>query len=250
MDENFVSVARNRSEIRRQLENCFDTFARDGTLECSYLSDEFFPYRCELSVQNIGGRDDFIDIGGQHVGNNGDADVQRLEAFGQVTTNFPSIFCTQFVNLREIFVAASEIEWISTRTFENCVNLEYLNMELNALTTLGNGVFTNCVNLNSLSFYGNQLSVIEALAFDRLSLTYLNLDVNQLSYINPSWWLENSQLNYLALSSNQLVSLPSRGFSSLNGLRDLFLSNNPMEVIPVDAFEGLSGLQVCFFIYF
>ncbi|KAG5666386.1 hypothetical protein PVAND_014415 [Polypedilum vanderplanki] len=241
--QNFISIVNNRSEIRNQLSNCFDIFEREGLLQCTYIEDDFLPYRCEFEVQNIAGNDNFERIEGLHVGSRNDNDVLRLESFGQQTFNIPRIICNQFNNLEEIYFAFAGIEVLTSESFSSCNSLNYLNLELNDIAIINSGVLNNLVNLASLSFYGNQLIVIESQAFQNLPLTYLNLDVNRLSYINPEWFVSGSQLTYLTIASNEIVSLPSRGFSNAATLQDLILSNNELNFISIDSFEGLTNLN-------
>lgn len=169
----------------------------------------------------------------------------RVEAFSQSTTIVPSIICRQFINLRELYIGASNVVDISPSNFENCVNLEYLNLELNNIREIPSDLLANSPNLGYLSFYFNEISSINENAFVGTAIWNLKLDGNQLSDLNPSPWLSsiNNTLTHLSLTESELTDLPENSFENLRNLRDLDLGYNPLLSLPSSVFNGAENLE-------
>lgn len=72
--ENFSGVFNNVEFVRNQLRTCTTNFGPE-TLECRYYQPGA-QYTCSLSIFNPLGRDEFDDIGGEHMDGRTDDDVQ------------------------------------------------------------------------------------------------------------------------------------------------------------------------------
>jgi Leucine-rich repeat (LRR) protein len=191
------------------------------------------------------GRDDFENIAGEHVNNNTDVEVLRVNAFLQNTTIIPRILCRQFGNLEEIFISSSGIESLTRNSFANCWNLKYLVLENNNIQTISNGIFSNLERLDFLNLARNRINLIESNAFVGTSLSTVFLDNNRLLFYNPSWFEPvNNTMIYLSMANN-VLHLPNGAFNNLKNLLQLTLSGNEMIgiSIPIDAFAGLDNLR-------
>lgn len=168
----------------------------------------------------------------------------RIDAYAQNTLNFPSILCDRFVNLQEIVIGRSQIEVLTPRTFENCVELTFLDLEHNRVTALPDGIFSNNPKLEVLVLNDNRLNVLSSATFAGTQIWYLDLQRNSLFYFNADWFTPiNSTLLSLNLVGNGMSYLPVATFTNLRNLEELEIGLNPFMFIPNDAFAGLSRLE-------
>jgi Leucine-rich repeat (LRR) protein len=238
----FYNILDNRASVRSALQPCFDNFAVGTTLECFYIAAEFFPYTCELTIVNPQGDDDFESIAGDHVQGNTDTDVLRIEAFSQHTLNLPSIICDTFTSLEEMTITGSRLEVLTSRSFENCRDLVYLDLEHNNISALIN-VFSTNTRLEVLNLNDNHIAVFSVITFAHTRLWFINVEHNELLFFNAEWFNTiNSTLRALNLNSNRLTFLPGGAFSTLRNLEELEIAANNFDEIPADAFEGLDRL--------
>lgn len=194
---------------------------------------------CELYINNVAGRDNFDSIPGDHIGSQTNEDVRLLEALGQRTRNLPSTLCATFINTEEIYITNSEIEVITTTTFEGCTQLDRLTLAYNNILVLPSDIFRQNANLGWLSLYVNQISEIGDNAFTGSRLDVIELSLNQLTSFNPEPFAAiGSTLEVLDLNTNRIAELPSNAFAALPVLKDLDLSRNPGLIIPSNAFEN------------
>jgi len=244
IDDNFISIVNDREGVREQLHTCFENYEQDGFMECTYVNNA--AYTCELTVQNVLGRANPDRIDGKHIENLGDSDVVFVEALLQHTSSFPSVICRQFSNLKYIYLLESKIEELTREDFEGCTNLNALILDQNEIRIIPDNVFSSSPALSLLSFMSNEVNQIQTDAFAGTKLTYINLDENDLTRINPDWFEESrgDNLLYYMIASNNIRNLQSNAFPSLPKIVEISLSSNPLVGIASDAFFGLTNLQI------
>ncbi|KAL7013585.1 hypothetical protein ACKWTF_015477 [Chironomus riparius] len=244
VDDNFISIINNREDTREHLRACFENHENDGFMECNYVNDA--AYTCELTVQNVLGRANPDRIGGQHVDNLGDSNVLFVEALLQHTASFPSIICRQFRNLLYIYILESKLQELTQEVFESCTNLNALILDQNEIRVVPDNVFSSSPTLSLLSFLSNEVNLIQPDAFAGTSLTYVNLNGNHLTKIDPGWFegSRGNNLMYFMLDSNNIQTLSSNAFPNLPKIIEISLSYNQLKDIASDAFAGLSNLQI------
>lgn len=196
-------------------------------------------------MRNLRGFDAFESIGGTHLQNRQDSDVEFVFVYQQNTGNIPEIFCTQFPNLRQISITRSNVHTLTTRAFANCSHLTYVNFENNQIWQIPNFLFNANANLEILNFHNNQIQTIAPMAFAIIPLKQLSLERNWLKTFNPAFLVAAREtLTYLSLAENRLQTLPELSFNYLEALQELVLSRNQNLEIPSDAFKDLRELQI------
>jgi Leucine-rich repeat (LRR) protein len=232
-------VSENREEVRAALQPCFDNFNLGSVIECSYISAEFFPYTCELTISNQNGRNDFERIDGEHAFNLTNDDVLVVEGIRQNSFNVPSIICQQFKNLETLTLEMSRIEVITARSFESCENLKILQLNINNISFIPSATFAHNQHLEMLIMRDNFVTNLSPEVFSGTQLWYVDFGHNTFWYFEPEYFEAiNGTLKYLNLAGNGMLYLPNRAFSNLRNLEELELGTNQFTGIPGDAFEG------------
>lgn len=232
-------------------------------LSCLYLSDSTHGYRCNLTIQNPDGLNNFSDISGTHLtGMTSDNIRTILAAPGSYSPNIPSIICEKFKNSIRIEFIDVGIEYIDENSFKGCGKLAFLILQVNKisevhensfihntdlsvfffdrnqLSTLPENLFVNQQKLRSLILRSNKLSDLPKNIFNNLTkLDYLNLSNNQLKVLKNAWFVHLESMEILLLSMNQIEELPVNIFSALKKLTRLNLDNNKLQIIKSVSFE-------------
>eukprot|EP00057_Strongylocentrotus_purpuratus_P026347 XP_011680821.1 PREDICTED: toll-like receptor 4 [Strongylocentrotus purpuratus] len=115
----------------------------------------------------------------------------------------------------------------------------------NNLQSLSQYVFSNLTRLVELDLSRNKIITVEPVFFQGMrELKVLNLNFNQIKYINPNtdeWTLD---LNELYLRSNSLTEISEFAFFGLRNLTLLDLSfNKALIVLEITSFSELTGIQ-------
>lgn len=97
MNLNIFDVRGNPELVNQQLEQCTDNFAVEQSATCFYermITGRI--YWCQLAIDNPSGRDDFEEIGGDHLPGSDDSSISYVLIERQNTRIVPSIVCRQF----------------------------------------------------------------------------------------------------------------------------------------------------------
>ncbi|KAJ6641489.1 Carboxypeptidase N subunit 2 [Pseudolycoriella hygida] len=235
-------------------------------LTCTYFF-AFDTYRCELSINNPNGWNNFTEIGGIHLEGFSHADVTYVYRVAGFSPIIPSIVCNTFPNIArmmfyntflstiddtsfdgcsritELDLVLNQISSITPNAFANLPDLRLVYLESNFFTTLPENLFANQQAVTMLDLNFNPLSDIPAGLFQPLeNLQTLLLGYNNLNAINNQWFTSNTRLEYLDLGGNRIV-LQADSFVGLGSLKYLNLARNVLNDIPNGTFQPLTQLQ-------
>ncbi|KAJ6630884.1 Leucine-rich repeat-containing protein 15, partial [Pseudolycoriella hygida] len=240
--------------------------AQEPSLSCVYSSfgDS---YRCELTINNPNGLNNFTEIDGIHLTGFTDEDVDTIYRRVGVSTNVPQIICDTFSNIRDfelfsigitevddnafrgcsrittLYLSYNSITSISENAFATLRDVTYMNFAQNLLTTLPENVFANQQNLTFLHLSGNRITELPSDVFRPLeNLLTLSLGYSNLTAINSEWFSNLHLLDLLDLSGNRIALSPTT-FNGLEQLSQLYIGNNAISEIPVGTFAPLSNLR-------
>ncbi|KAG4070942.1 hypothetical protein HA402_001379 [Bradysia odoriphaga] len=237
----------------------------DG-LTCQYFFS-FETYRCELTINNPNGLDDFTEIGGIHLEGFSNANVTYIYRTAGFSPNIPRIICDEFPNLSRVMFYNTGLQEITDSTFAGCsqiteldlvlngissitpnafatlTDLSFLYLEANNLQTLPEELFTNQDDLILLDLNYNPLNDIPANLFRPLvNLQTLFLGYANLEAVNNQWFTSNARLDYLYLAGNR-IELAADTFAGLGQLTYLNLARNGLTDIPAGTFASLANLE-------
>ncbi|XP_035676486.1 uncharacterized protein LOC118415777 [Branchiostoma floridae] len=155
-----------------------------------------------------------------------------------------SVPTTLPTSLEYLYLDGNEISAVGENTFVGLPNLRSLYLQGNNLTSesLHPAAFTSLANLTSLYLSGNKMGKLDVIFPP--SLEVLRLGNNSLSTISPETFLYLPHLQKLVLSDNTLETVPRGLFSGLLSLQYLHLDNNKLVTVPADLPKGLIHLNV------
>jgi insulin-like growth factor-binding protein complex acid labile subunit len=152
----------------------------------------------------------------------------------------------------EFFCASEIIKFSNNRfgddlsNFNNLHKLKELYLNKNKLKYLNNSdLFSNkLLRLNILNLNSNEISFMDKNLFSNLK-TLVNLSIadNQLTSINKALFFNLFNLRYLNLSRNRIEFIESSSFCGLDNLLSLDLSFNRLHSIRNEIFHGLFDLS-------
>ena len=188
------------------------------TLECSFARIKIFPKQLskELEVLNLRGNSIF----------------NINESISDLT------------NLRELNLSGNRIKSIRGQFFRNMLNLTYLNIGKNDISTIHHIDLKGPKHLKKLILSNNKINYIEDKVFDDLKdLQSLDLEQNFVGTLYEDWFVGMDSLLNLDLSHNRIHSIQATVFRQLPSLEDLNLVGNRISSIDTRAFSGLINLK-------
>eukprot|EP00752_Nemacystus_decipiens_P007565 g6758.t1 len=124
-------------------------------------------------------------------------------------------------------------------------NILFLELDLNALTTLPAGILDGLDNLIRLDLEANALKTLPAGIFDEVeTMQVLFLDTNELIELPDGVFDKLVALTTLNLDDNELTVIPAGIFDALGALEDLYLDGNQLTTLPAGIFDNLGVLRV------
>ena len=145
--------------------------------------------------------------------------------------------------LKHLYLSPSQYMNTTDQSFTGLTSLTYLYLRsfhiLNPVTTL-----SPLVRLWDLRLRKCRLTDISFLTRTPYlyGLTYLELNNNLITRIQPGIFSGYTNLEYLLLYSNRIAQLECGAFTGLSNLKYLYLSSNPIQNICFTAFKGLESL--------
>eukprot|EP01136_Pigoraptor_vietnamica_P043818 Opistho-1_new@19757 len=162
-----------------------------------------------------------------------DASITSIALDGMgITAVSPSAYAIR-QGTKTISLANNSMSWGTATVFLNSQSawgLASVNLNFNGLGDMPAGALDNAANtITSLSLKGNNIALIPPNAFDKLSLSSLDLSGNVLSSVPVTLFSQQKNLDTLSLASNKLSALPATVFANQGKLSRLDLSgNSPM----------------------
>ncbi|XP_067674349.1 carboxypeptidase N subunit 2-like [Haliotis asinina] len=156
-------------------------------------------------------------------------------------TSVPGNVFVNFRKLKELLLNKNKITLIPRGAFLG-LDLEKLSLSDNRLTRLQRDMFQQVRRVRYLDFSHNKITSLSTGVFDsfRETILTLQLDDNELLYIDPGHFRGMMHLQCLNLSKNSINIIKDGSFSDLRDLQDLVLSDNDLEKVTTGMLEGLS----------
>ncbi|CAG9811906.1 unnamed protein product [Chironomus riparius] len=244
-NRNFYGITFNRESIRVELADCFDGFAVRDPLRCVHSTGPNNMLNCLLTAHNPSGHDDYEEI--EQADGVLNANVGLIQSIGQNTRIVPRIICAQYPNLHTVSFVNSRVQTLTAGAFENCAQLESLNLDYNYITTVPSGIFSNNSRLREVVFMANRIHTIADNAFTGSVLSTLYLGNNRLTTVNRNMLngIEGT-LENIHLYLNNLRDLSENSFDGLQSLRILDLGINTQIRLPANIFQSLINLSILY----
>lgn len=175
--------------------------------------------------------DQLIDL---DVHNNGIREIDTLSL-----RRYPKL---SHFNLSENFVSQIPVGF-----FDFSLNIETLDLSINALQRIESHNFKALLRLVDLNLAHNQINYIDSYAFTTTTrLKTLDLNGNQIATINSMVFYNLARLEYLNVRDNALNedSIEDQAFEQNAELIHLDISNNSFSTFSKSALSGLKSLQV------
>lgn len=137
-----------------------------------------------------------------------------------ICTNFPKII---------LFMAVDQgIEMIEDYAFNNCTEVDTINLEHNYIHRLGTGIFSNTKQLRNLHIFGASLDHIDVDLFENSDeMTELMISASGLKELPVAAIKNMKKLTELYIYSNELSDLDAVGFSeNLPHLETVYINDN------------------------
>ena len=219
---------------------------QNEVLSCNYYTDSSFGYRCDLTIKNPNGLNNFSGIKGSHSTGRTDLSVKYIVgAPGSNTTNIPSIICRKFRNATRIAYENMGIQRIDDDSFRDCTGLYLVDLEGNKIKQIHENSFQRNLELITIGLWHNELTQLPENLFLKLyKLGRLNLDFNKITSLPTNIFRPLIRLNVLYLEENLIEDLPANVFSNLKRLVELWLYGNKLKVIHGDSFGILPELKI------
>ncbi|KAK9746952.1 Leucine rich repeat [Popillia japonica] len=145
--------------------------------------------------------------------------------------NIPEINSGVFGNLlmRKLNLSSNGISKISSKAFENMMNLEVLDLSSNKLKVFENNWFEYTPKLYRLDFMHNQIAAIPENAF-------VNIIKNKQVKDNLELWF----------MYNSIDNIHKKAFNKIEKIQSLWLSHNLLNQIDVEVFANVQHIQTLY----
>ncbi|XP_071095593.1 carboxypeptidase N subunit 2-like isoform X2 [Haliotis cracherodii] len=156
-------------------------------------------------------------------------------------TAVPGNVFVNFRKLQELCLNKNKITLIPRGAFLG-LDLEKLSLSDNKLTRLQRDMFQQVRRIRYLDFSHNKITSLSTGVFDsfRETILVLQLQDNELVYVDPGHFRGMVHLQCLNLSKNSINIIKDGSFSDMRDLQDLVLSENDLERVTPGMLEGLS----------
>uniref|UniRef100_A0A8I4A0F0 Leucine rich repeats and immunoglobulin like domains 2 n=1 Tax=Callithrix jacchus TaxID=9483 RepID=A0A8I4A0F0_CALJA len=145
--------------------------------------------------------------------------------------------------LESLDLSSNIISEIKTSSFPR-MQLKYLNLSNNRITTLEAGCFDNLSSsLLVVKLNRNRISMIPPKIFKLPHLQFLELEHNNLTRVNKGWLYGLRMLQQLYVSQNAIERISPDAWEFCQRLSELDLSYNQLTHLDESAFVGLSLLE-------
>lgn len=175
------------------------------------------------------------------------SNTEVVKFYDSRLTYIPNKIFTAFENIRDFDISNSGLIEINRHTFDDAVNLQYLNLSSNELTKLTDSILSNSLNLYNVDFSHNQIDEISEIAFIGLKyVAVINLAHNKLKKLKLGTFAATPQLTELNLAYNDIEVLENEQFLETRNMMTLSLNNNRLKKISEKVFSSSVLLkQLC-----
>ncbi|KAJ8922989.1 hypothetical protein NQ315_001537 [Exocentrus adspersus] len=169
--------------------------------------------------------------------------VRYLRFGGRIPTlSKNSVSGLDKVNVMQfVFCGVAEVQ---PGAFQNLPALVTLGLSDNDIERVQAGVF-NRLNVSVLFLQRNQITTIDSQAFDDMPRLYkIKLNSNKISAWDQNWFRRTPALTEILFRRNKIEQIPNKAFVNIKGEHlKIYLSKNNISYIAPDAFQGLPELN-------
>ncbi|KAG5283151.1 hypothetical protein AALO_G00038890 [Alosa alosa] len=166
-------------------------------------------------------------------------DLRELFCFQNMFRRVPSAL-RDMENLTHVYLERNKIEAVAYNSLLGLLNLKYLNLQENRITTIHDNSFQDLRKLENFYLNDNLLSELPQYTFRGLvSLKMLNLGGNFLSNVSRTWFGDLVELEVLYLDRNRLLFIEEGAFENLTSLITLHLNSNNLTILPLPTFQPI-----------
>lgn len=212
------------------------------TFNCTFQLSFWGEYMCVLSNVEVLDFNQTITIGGDHMENRTNVDVEVVHISNSNTPKmFPQLFTT-FPSIIELEMVRCNLVSIDIPPW---VQLEVIVLYGNNLTRITKDDFGHQRELLYLQAINNNIEVIDENAFEAVEkLIYLILINNNIEQLETKTFHPLRSLRYLDLEGNKLTHISEQLLSGNPGLREVYLEFNRINEISPKFVDDIRGSLV------
>ena len=220
-------------------------YGQNEVLRCAYSINLLNGYRCDLTIINPNGFNNFTTIDGTHLFLRTDSDVRYITGSSEsYSLNIPSIICEKFSNTLTIEFLEMGVQRVDEDSFINCKNLSYLDLKNNKINRIHENSFKENIELAYLFLWFNEITNLPEKIFSiQNKLQILDFESNKISNLSENVFKSLRSLRLLYLENNLIDELPKNIFNDLRNLTSIWLDNNNLKIIHADSFGFLPNLK-------
>lgn len=183
-------------------------------------------YACELIDVNYLSKGEAFAIEGVHDDGLDDSDVLSVFASTSNISFVPKEIMEKFENLERLLMSQVAMEDIEGFALEVC-RVNTITFYRNKLTRIYSRGFENCVNLESLDLGDNRIEVIPREAFEGLpNLQSLVIDNNPIKVINPTVFEKLTNLRALYSLNIEVAEILPQFFSNFKRIEWIYFGSS------------------------
>lgn len=202
--------------------------AQEVQIECDFRN-YFGDYSCFLNGTEFSDSAATVTFVGEHVDNNTDSEVVRVEIRNSDIPFVIREIFTQFPNIQDLVIVASNLQ---TLRIPPDSSLEWLSLSGNNISRIDSNSISNLERLEYLSAHNNNILEIDEEAFMGLpSLWYAGFINNHVSAIAPRTFHSLISARTIDFEGNNLTRIDDDIFQYNRNLTTLYLERNQIESV-------------------
>lgn len=186
----------------------------------------------------------------EHAFNESKMSLESLEiSFGLFQEEFTGEFLKPLTYLLWLALDNNNINALSASAFHPLQNLQYLNLDTNAITEVPTGLLTSKAHkhLKDVRLSNNHLTLLRTRMFvDLPELQNIILSRNQMRKIEARSFLNLINAANIVISGNRIEKIDAHAFVNLPNLMKLDLQRNKLSTLNMNAFVNVSSPSVPF----
>lgn len=198
-------------------------------MSCSFVTDWISRgerYSCVATVDDILYPDAFVtSIQSIHSANRSNEDVEAVAVQDQTTFFLLKGLTSFFPNIDQLYVIRSELIDIIQTDLENLSNLSLISLSRNRLSIIPVNTFNELINLEYLLLSFNQLTSIPNLQ-TLAKLKQVHLNENSITSLSSADFSNNLYLEVIQLQHNKIKFIDPNVFKFLPHLYEASLKHN------------------------